>query len=109
MSIGSKILETKAEIDTLVTRKVRHAAVSLLAKVQMRSPVDTGAFRQAWVMTENSPYHFTVVNDKPYAKVLEYGLYPKNSDTGKTVNGYSVQAPKGFARISIEEVKNEFK
>lgn len=111
MSIERKILERKAQVMALASAKVRHASMSLLSKVQMKSPVDTGAFRQAWTVTEESPFHFVVSNDKPYALVLEYGLYPQNpvNGKGKTVNGYSLQAPKGFARISIEEVKNEFK
>lgn len=28
--------------------------------------------------------------------MLEYGGYSKNSNTGKTVNGYSKQAPQGM-------------
>ena len=111
MSIERKIQERKEQVMLLVQAKVKHAAFSLLSKVQMKSPVDTGAFRQAWTVTEESPFHFVVSNDKPYALVLEYGLYPQNpvKGSGKTQNGYSIQAPKGFARISIEEVKNEFK
>lgn len=111
MSIERKIQERKEQIMALAKAKVRHAAVSLLSKVHLKSPVDTGAFRQAWTLTEKAPFHFTVSNDKPYALVLEYGLYPNppKGGKGKTIDGYSTQAPKGFARISIEEVKNEFK
>lgn len=111
MSIEQKIQERKKQIMLLAEAKVRHAAFSLLSKIQAKSPVDTGEFRRAWTISEREPFHFVVSNDKPYAMVLEYGLYPQNpvKGKGKTQGGYSIQAPKGFARISIEEVKNEFK
>ncbi len=111
MSIERKIKERKERVMLLAQAKVKHASLALLSKVQAKSPVDTGAFRQAWTVSEREPFHFVVSNDKPYAMVLEYGLYPQNpvNSKGKTQGGYSIQAPKGFARISIEEVKNEFK
>jgi len=37
--------------------------------------------------------------------MLEYGLYPNppKHPTGKTVGGYSTQAPAGMVRISVAE------
>ena len=34
-----------------------------------------------------------VVNNLPYIRTIEYGLYPSHSRTGKTVGGFSTQAP----------------
>lgn len=44
----------------------------------------------------------------PYAPVVEYGRYPNppKSKTGKTVNGYSKQAPQGMFRITVAEFQN---
>lgn len=42
-------------------------------------------------------------NNLPYIGVLEYGLYPNppKVPTGKTINGYSTQAPEGFFRLAV--------
>lgn len=50
-------------------------------------------------------------NNLPYAAVIEYGLYPNppKNPTGKTINGYSTQAPQGMARIYVEKMALEMK
>lgn len=108
MSLEDKILERSKEIMTVANAKIRHASVSMLSKVQMRSPVDTGEFRRAWTLTEKAPFHFVVSNGMPQAQVIEYGLFTDKGETDKTIQGFSKQAPKGVARVSIEEVRNEF-
>lgn len=44
-----------------------------------------------------------IVNNMPYGEVLEYGLYPDppKKGKGKTVGGYSKQAPAGMVRITF--------
>jgi hypothetical protein len=52
-----------------------------------------------------------VTNNLPYIRMLEYGLYGKPEGTAngpKTKNGFSIQAPSGFARITFKEIKAEF-
>lgn len=62
---------------------------------------------------------FYIVNNLPYASVLEYGLYPKNVKRGtwnrkkkryeiRSINGYSDQAPAGMVRITKKEFKRDF-
>lgn len=46
-----------------------------------------------------------IVNNLPYAPVVEYGLYPAGSSTGKTVGGYSAQAPSGMVRVTVLEYR----
>jgi hypothetical protein len=43
-----------------------------------------------------------ITNALPYAVVIEYGQYPNppKNPTGKTANGYSIQAPQGMFRIA---------
>lgn len=54
-------------------------------------------------MPAGGTYYFT--NSLPYAQVLEFGLYPNppKRSTGKTVGGFSRQAPHGMVRVSIAE------
>ena len=62
---------------------------------------------------------FYIVNNLPYASVLEYGLYPKNVKRGtwnrdkkkyeiRSINGYSREAPAGMVRITKKEFKRDF-
>lgn len=46
-------------------------------------------------------FHF--FNNLPYARVVEYGLYPNppKKPTGKTINGFSKKAPQGMLRKNI--------
>lgn len=48
-----------------------------------------------------------LTNSVPYAHVVEFGLYgkpPGSANGPKTVNGYSSQAPSGFARITAQDI-----
>lgn len=103
--------DLEAKLMAAIDKKINDAAVSLLTKVQAKTPVDSGDARRSWVLSKVSTAHYRVENQQPYIKVLEYGLYPNppKGGKGKTVNGFSTQAPRGMVRISIEEVKNEFK
>lgn len=49
------------------------------------------------------PKYYSLFNNLEYIRVLEYGLYPNppKKVTGKTVNGYSTQAPQGFFRLTV--------
>lgn len=46
---------------------------------------------------------FTLSNNLPYIVKLEYGLYNPNSTTGKTVGGFSKQAPAGFVGVTLQK------
>jgi len=123
--------KVRADLET-VARKV---TFDLYSSVVYMSPVDTGRFRANWNVSVNSVDTATsqstdknrantevakvlelpvggvyfLSNSLPYAQVLEYGLYPNppKHPTGKTVNGYSRQAPAGFVRVSVVRF-NEF-
>lgn len=112
---------------------VQKIALTLLNKVTLKSPVDTGRFRANWMVgigsadgtttdeTDNAavekgqqklatlafgvPVHIS--NNLPYAGILENGGYPlkPKGGEGKTINGFSTQAPNGVLAISIEEVE----
>lgn len=111
----------------------RKAAFDLTSAIVFRTPVDTGRLRGNWqtqlgsapdgeIEGTDSAGHGTlgkangvifsaqlsdsifVVNNLPYAEVVEYGLYPNPPKRGtKTIGGYSKQAPAGMVRVSIRE------
>lgn len=120
-----------ANIDSVVQSVTTSVAGSLVEK----SPVDTGALRANWQFTAGAPAAGTlpsvfdlsgaatitaladaiksvkaggityVVNNLPYAPVIEYGLYPNppKHPTGKTEGGFSTQAPNGMRDITVLE------
>ena len=96
----------------------------LFRRVVEKTPVDEGTLRRSWVPSIGAPaigtsgekplqFALTVkageviylTNNQPYAGVVEYGGYPNppKGGAGKTINGYSTQAPAGMVRTSIPE------
>lgn len=116
-----------ADLET-TTRK---ATLQVFRAVIRPAPVDTGRFRANMNVSYGAPD--TTVTDStdqtraerevekvmtlpvggvvylsnslPYARKLEYGEYPNppKNPTGKTVNGYSTQAPQGIFRIAAAQ------
>lgn len=93
-----------------------------------RTPVDTGRARSNWNVSKNLPdttvsdstvksvtlqdvppakgdEDYYITNNLPYIKMLEYGGYSKNSTTGKTVNGFSKQAPHGMVGVTVADAQ----
>jgi len=103
----------------------------LFTKVVQRTPVDSGAHRQNWLVTinqESFEYNpglkkggrvlstgksqidkaragdkIILQNNGPAITKLEYGGYGPNSPTGKTVGGFSKQAPRGMVGVTMLE------
>ncbi|OOF56143.1 hypothetical protein BKK56_03940 [Rodentibacter genomosp. 2] len=114
-----RLVEQKADV------VMRKTALELTNKVQKKTPVDSGQLRASWtsainalpttyngnsdaVMTVKFGDTWFLGTNKPYAPQLEYGLYPNppKSKSGKTMNGFSKQAPQGMIRISVQETKD---
>lgn len=109
----------------------RTLAMMVFVKIVQRTPVDTGAHRQNWLVTlngENFGYNpgakkggrvmsdgqrvimaskpadrIILQNNGPAIGKLEYGGYGSKSKSGKTVNGFSKQAPRGMVGITMAE------
>lgn len=109
----------------------REIAFALFAKILYRTPVDSGRARQNWIVTLNAgslAYNpdaakggtvladgrkmiynakgddtIIIQNNLPYIEKLEYGGYGPNSPSGKTVNGFSKQAPRGMVGVTMLE------
>ena len=109
-------------------------AFALYSSIVKKTPVDTGRARGNWNIsvghddtlpsTRTKPQFKNVdevpkvegdesifiSNNLPYITKLEYGGYPKNpkGGNGKTVNGYSKQAPEGMVGVTLANNSNIF-
>ncbi|MBT2333622.1 HK97 gp10 family phage protein [Variovorax paradoxus] len=100
----------------LVVKKV---AIDILARVVMRSPVDTGRFRGNWQLTVGAPASGNLATeDKGGASTVNAGTAALASfQVGPTIfitnnlpygprleyEGYSKQAPSGMVRVTVSE------
>ena len=105
--------KTDRALQDEVTRILRRAAINLWNGITKKTPVDTGRLRNAWhpsspVQTYSFGSRLTINNPLPYAAVVEFGLYtglgPKTVANAGGI--FSSQAPRGMARITVEEVSN---
>lgn len=120
----------------LKIKKVRvNYAFALYSSIVKKTPVDTGRARANWnvsvgsndtSITEetkknglkheiseinpNGDESIFISNNLPYIEKLEYGGYPNppKSKSGKTVNGYSKQAPNGMVGVTLANNENIF-
>ena len=122
MDLNKYAKKKKVEI-----KKVRkNYAFALYSSIVKKTPVDTGRARGNWNITvghddtlpkENTVPQFKSVeevpkvegdetiyisNNLPYITKLEYGGYPNppKKGSGKTINGYSKQAPEGMVGVT---------
>ena len=107
---------------------MRQVSIKLFSAIIKGTPVLDGELRMNWQASGASPatgvvpgldktgskaigdmtsfilgagawQEFTLTNNKDYAPVVEYGLYPGNGPN--TVGGFSKQAPSGMVRVNI--------
>lgn len=107
---------------------------ALYSSIVKKTPVDTGRARANWNVsagnpdlstseeTRESPKSISTIpdpqgdesmfisNNLPYITKLEYGGYPNppKGGNGKTVDGYSKQAPEGMVGVTLANNENIF-
>lgn len=113
----------------------RNYAFALYSSIVKKTPVDTGRARGNWNISvgkddtsvsdkkmksglkykENSinakgDESIFISNNLPYITTLEYGGYPNppKSKSGKTVGGFSKQAPNGMVGVTLANNENIF-
>jgi hypothetical protein len=119
--------KAKLDLETVV----RKSTAEVFKAVVLKTPVSTGRARANWNCSANVVDTSTtqstnqqrgaaeaakalslpaggvvyLANSLPYIRVLEYGGYPNppKHPTGKTVNGFSKQAPAGMVRLTAQE------
>lgn len=128
-------LSKYAEKKKVEIKKVRKTyAFALYSSIVKKTPVDTGRARGNWnitvghddttASTRTKPQFKSVdevpkvegdetiyiSNNLPYITTLEYGGFPNppKKGTGKTVNGYSKQAPEGMVGVTLANNENIF-
>lgn len=146
--LGQQIRDYAKQNKKDVEEIARITLFELTNSIAIQSPVNTGRFRSNWfarnttrsrkttrattrdpmkdvsikidgAIRKGSTYSF--YNNLPYARALEYGLYPKSVKRGSRVRGskparyeirsrygYSKQAPRGIVRVSIMKIKRDF-
>lgn len=110
-----KTFATKTQ--TKETKVVRRAAIDVLGRLTLRSPVDTGRFRGNWVAGIDSVGVSDDVEDKTGASTMQKGEATiMQVEAGKSVfltnnlpyakileQGSSAQAPAGMVGITVAE------
>ena len=116
------------EKNKVAIKEVRkNYAFALYSSIVKKTPVDTGRARANWNVSVGSPDLSTtedtrktpkskdkmpdpngdesifISNNLPYITTLEYGGFPNppDKDGGKTVNGFSKQAPEGMVGVTL--------
>ena len=116
------------EKNKVAIKEVRkNYAFALYSSIVKKTPVDTGRARANWNVSVGAPDLSTtedtrktpkpkdkmpdpngdesifISNNLPYIGVLEYGGFPNppDKDGGKTVNGFSKQAPEGMVGVTL--------
>ena len=147
--LGDLMREISKRTGAKIENVIIESGIKMTDSIMAKSPVDTGRFRGSWIATSSRPSRnqkprkrseraikseaiakltkaiekqttFYIVNNLPYANVIEYGLYPKNVKKGtrnrktkrfeiRTVNGFSRQAPAGLVRVTAKEYKRDLK
>ena len=109
---------SEVDMDRLCRDAAKEIARILLNKAKKRTPVDTGALRDAWTILpiekHGDQYTVTVINNLKYASYVEFGHRKivrirsgtdedGNAIYGKKFVGY--QKPRYMLTISEQEVK----
>lgn len=131
INMGEYTEKTKHKIEKVR----RNYAFALYSSIVKKTPVDTGRARGNWNISvgkddtsvsdkkmksglkynessinANGDESIFISNNLPYIATLEYGGYPNppKKKSGKTVNGFSRQAPSGMVGVTLANNKNIF-
>ncbi|SEP80143.1 Bacteriophage HK97-gp10, putative tail-component [Treponema bryantii] len=135
MGSWSMDLKKYAKAKEVEIKEVRKSyAFALYSSIVRKTPVDTGRARGNWQVTVGSPASgkveekrkspkpksqmpdpqgdesIFITNNLEYIEKLEYGGYPNppKNGSGKTVGGYSKQAPNGMIGVTLANNENIF-
>lgn len=124
--------KTKIKLDTVVKK----VCIDMTTQLVAATPVDTGMARSNWFLgdsrltstsaasdkrgavsaqraqqyasTLKAGGVFYIVNNMPYILKLEFGGY-KGPSSKVTGSGFSMQAPAGMARITVDRIVRELR
>lgn len=135
MSFSASITRFNEKAAKSVDKTVRQTCLKIARGVIEKTPVDDGRLRGNWQASIGSPLQSQITrtditgaatvaaslpsiakatgnvwyfaNNLPYAAVAEFGLWGTGEfATQKTTrDGYSVQAPYGMVRLTMQELK----
>ena len=132
MSFAADLEKWAKKTGQKTDRAIVSVCYQISEAIVMGTPVDTGRARGNWIPTVNNPSSaqltiddktgamalskigavtmtapgnvYYLVNNLPYIRTLEYGMYGTGPGaTDKTAGtGYSIQAPQGMVRINVQ-------
>lgn len=137
MDLNKYVKKTKTQISEVRTAYAYALYSSIVRKTPVGTPPDDpvgGRARANWQIQPGRPATGTldktrktpmpissmpkvegdesifISNNLDYIEKLEYGGYPKNpkGGNGKTINGYSKQAPEGMVGVTLANNENIF-
>jgi hypothetical protein len=96
-AFDKQVLDIQKYIDETLVKQ-------MVAEYKKNTPIASGNARRKTKRKGNS-----VIGDYAYAGVLDDGLFPNppKAGTGKTVSGFSRQAPKGMYIPTLEYVEKQ--
>lgn len=134
MSFAKSVKDATLGLKGMALRSVKATIRNTCQRIINDTPVDSGRLKNNWYASNRNPpkrttmaqdksgqrskvrveealarlkvgQNFYFVNNLPYARTVEYGLYPNppKNPTGKTVNGFSKQAPQGMLRTNVRK------
>jgi hypothetical protein len=131
-----KVNDAIEDLYTKTNDNIRGVYLSGLVNIVQETPVDEGRARNNWFLSVSAPSSASTTskakglgairqlssmpkrvlnrkiyytNNLPYISKLEYGEYSKNSPSGKTANGFSLQAPSGWVRKTLILMQNKIR
>lgn len=106
MSFQSDLKSFSGKLHKRSNKFQRKVAIVAKSGVQISSPVDTGAFRQDWGITVNSPDNPTItVNAEDLTKAKDIFIRNTKAYAIKLNNGHSDQAPHGILRLVSKSIQ----
>ena len=131
MSFTSEVKAAAKRLNESTATVQRNVVAGWFNQTVRKTPADTGRLQGNWQVSKDTPKAgdvsrkgasgplsdinrtvrkpalYYLVNNLPYAPVIEYGRYGTGPGaTAKTAGtGFSVQAPRGMVRISLIETK----
>ena len=124
-TFAADVHKFQVKVNQVAENAINRICADIYNTVKERTPVDTWALYNSWTMSVGAlPSSFSggsvsvkwgdtvyIATDKVYAPIIEYGLYPNppKRPTGRTINGFSTQAPNGVVRITLRDFANRIK
>ena len=104
--VGQFAKNTTQRTQDITERAVGELTATIIDRTPIGDNEEAGPAKNGWqIQVIQQGFLYRIYNTVPYIGVLEYGEFPNppKHGTGKTIDGFSTQAPAGMVRISVAE------